>query len=261
MKSSRWAMLGMAALLLVGVVHSTAILAQDDIRKERVQFRKGETGTTIKGRIKGREIVDYQLGARAGQRMTVELDTDNTGNYFNILAPGETDVAFFIGSNEGNRYAGDLPESGDYTIRVYLVRSAARRNETAHYSLDVAIAAAGSSSEANRPYGSQGEVDALVPGTNFHATGEIPCARVAGQPMGSCSFGVRREGGGSGSITVFWPDGGNRVIYFEDGTPSSYDESEADGGARMTVGREADLFMVRIGEQRFEIFDAIISGG
>lgn len=89
----------------------------------------------------------------------------------------------------------------------------------------------------------------------------IPCARAAGQPMGSCRFGVRREGGGSGSITVFWPDGGNRVIFFKNGTPSRYDESEADGGARMTVHREVDLFQVRIGDQRFEIPEAVISGG
>lgn len=103
--------------------------------------------------------------------------------------------------------------------------------------------------------------DAIVPGTDFHATGQIPCARVVGQPMGSCRFGVRREGGGSGSITVFWPDGGNRVIFFSKGAPSRYDESQADGGARMTVHREADLFRVRIGDQRFEIPEAIISGG
>jgi hypothetical protein len=72
---------------------------------------------------------------------------------------------------------------------------------------------------------------------------------------------VRRAGGGSGSITVFWPDGGNRVIFFKNGTPSRYDESEADGGARMTVHREVDLFQVRIGDQRFEIPEAVISGG
>lgn len=103
--------------------------------------------------------------------------------------------------------------------------------------------------------------DAKVAGTGYHATGNIPCARAAGQPMGSCRFGVRREGGGSGSITVFWPDGGNRVIFFKNGTPSRYDESEADGGARMAVRREADLFRVRIGDQRFEIPEAVISGG
>lgn len=232
------------------------VLAQDAIREVRVQFPRGASSTTLKGTIQGQEIIDYKLDARAGQRMTVTLTTDNASNSFNLLAPGETDVAFFVGSTEGNRFEGNLAKSGEQTIRVYLVRSAARRNETARYRLKVAIAGT-----AHDKSDSANAGDAIVPGTDFHATGQIPCARVVGQPMGSCRFGVRREGGGSGSITVFWPDGGNRVIFFSKSAPSRYDESQADGGAKMTVHREADLFRVRIGDQRFEIPEAVISGG
>ncbi len=103
--------------------------------------------------------------------------------------------------------------------------------------------------------------DALVPGTGFNATGSIPCARYADQPMTNCQFGVIRNGIGKSSLTVFWLDGGSRVILFEGGKPTSYDESEADAGAKMTVVRNADLFMVKIGGQRFEIPEAVISGG
>jgi hypothetical protein len=52
-----------------------------DIRSERVQFPKGKTGTTIKGRISGDQIVDYKLCARAGQRIIVKLETDNSSNF------------------------------------------------------------------------------------------------------------------------------------------------------------------------------------
>lgn len=103
--------------------------------------------------------------------------------------------------------------------------------------------------------------DALVRGTDFHATGEIPCARDRGQPMGQCRFGVRREGGGKGRITVFWPNGGSRTILYENDTPVRFDRTEADGDAAMTVAREADLYMVRIGSQRFEIPSAVMTGG
>jgi hypothetical protein len=103
-------------------------------------------------------------------------------------------------------------------------------------------------------------VDVLVPGTDFNATGIMSCARSRGQPMTQCRFGVKRKGNGNGSITVFWPDGGNRVIYFEAGTPAYYDQSEADGGARMTVSNEDDLFTVRIGTQRFEFPEVVITG-
>jgi hypothetical protein len=105
------------------------------------------------------------------------------------------------------------------------------------------------------------EQDALVPGTDFNATGEIPCARNAGQPLGMCPFGVKRNGGGNGWVTVSWPDGGSRTIYFEKGRPSSYDQSQADGDKTLMVGQNADLFIVTIGTERFEIPDAVINGG
>jgi hypothetical protein len=62
-------------------------------------------------------------------------------------------------------------------------------------------------------------------------------------------------------VTVFWPDGGSRVIFFENGIPANFDRSQADGNVRMIVNQNADLFTVTIGEQRFEIPDAVITGG
>jgi hypothetical protein len=239
----------LTAALLIALAPALAS-TQDAIQEIRVQFPRGASSTTLKGVLRGRQTVDYKIRARAGQRMTVDLETDHSGNYFNVLAPGQTNVAFFVGSTQGNRFRDKLQTTGDYTLRVYLVRAAARRNETVRYQLKVAVTGAAS-----------GSGDATVPGTEFHATGQIPCARVAGQPMGSCRFGVRRERRGSGWIKVFWPDGGNRVIFYENHTPMRYDQAEADGGARMTVRRQVDLFMVRIGEQRFEIPEAVMTGG
>lgn len=79
--------------------------------------------------------------------------------------------------------------------------------------------------------------------------------------MSSCRFGVHRKGNGNGWITVFWPGDGNRVIFFEDNTPMSFDHSQADGDVRMTVGHEADLYQIRIGAERFEIPAAVMTGG
>lgn len=242
----------LAAALCCG---SLTLAQAGDIRTERVQFAAGTTGTTIEGRITGYEIVDYKLGAQAGQRMIATMTTDSGANYFNLMAPGETEVAFFNGSIGENSFDGSLPESGDYTIRVYQMRSAARRNETATYTLSVEIT---SPESAGTSLGAV--ADAKVPGTEFHATGSIPCARAADQPMEQCEFGVVREGGGAGTIEVSWPDGGKRIIFFEDGTPISFDSSEADAGAEMKVGKEVDLFHVRIGEERFEIPDVVLFG-
>jgi len=123
-----------AALLLL----ATPAFA-DDIRTERVQFHKGANSATVEGSIKGYEGVDYVLGAKAGQSMNVSMATDNGANYFNIIAPGKADEAMFIGSTSGKQFEGVLPASGDYKVRVYLMRNAARRDEVANYRLEMII--------------------------------------------------------------------------------------------------------------------------
>lgn len=105
--------------------------AAENIRTERVRFAPGKTSSVIEGRISGYDTVDYVLGARQGQSMNVSMASNNGANYFNILAPSETEVAFFNGSVSQNQYEGVLPKTGDYRIRVYMMRSAARRNEYA----------------------------------------------------------------------------------------------------------------------------------
>ena len=223
--------------------------AQGNIRTERVRFERGSSNATIQGRITGDETIDYIVNAREGQHANVTLITRNTATYFNMMAPGETEVAFFIGSTSGNEYEGTLPASGDFRIRVYMMRSAARRNETAQFELEIAIAAGGPSPD-----------DALVAGTDFHATGEIPCSMGGGQPTTQCRFGVRREGNGGGSVTVWRPDRRTRTIFFENGRATGYDESQADPG-EFRATREGDVITVHIGNERYEIVDAIIFGG
>ena len=79
------------------------------------------------------------INARKNQSANISLGSKNSSIYFNILAPGEKEVAMFNGSVNGNQFEGTLPQSGDYKVRVYLMRSAARRNEVANYTLDIAI--------------------------------------------------------------------------------------------------------------------------
>ena len=136
--------------------------AEDDIRQERVQFQQGRDSASLKGRIKGDETVDYQLGARAGQTMEVTLKSSNLSNYFNILPPGD-ETAIFVGSTSGNHFSGTLPTNGDYTVRVYLMRNAARRNEAANYSLNIHIGDGHRASRATTGGGDYADGDAGGP--------------------------------------------------------------------------------------------------
>lgn len=355
------------------------------IRRERVQFASGANSAHLEGTIRGQEIVDYRLRVREGDYLNISMATDNTANYFNLMEPGETAVAIFNGSNDGNQFEGTANEDGDYTVRVYLFRNAARRNETANYRLEI-IAGEGTAPSGSRAGGASANgiadiewhpltiggggvpdgaaavirfqqdgtiagntgcnrftgtyslegsridigplattrmacpdmameledrilasldsvdtfdrsgatltlrdasgtvvasltasgaqvrdnampnkerpVGGVMPdGSDFSATGQIRCVRDRDAADEMCDFGVVREGNGNGSITVFWPDGGSRVIYFENGTPVRFDQSGADGDVEMTATRDGDTNIVFVGESRFEIPDAAIFGG
>jgi hypothetical protein len=184
--------------------------------------------------------------------MSVTLKTSNPSNYFNVLPPGSNDVAVFVGSSGGSEWTGSLAADGEYTIRVYLMRSAARRNEHAAYTLTVGITG-GAASEAR-------STDAKVAGTPYHATGKVPCVMESGRPKGSCPFGVVREGNGTGTVTVTKPDGRTRSIFFEKGKATGYDMSQADRG-EFSARKEGDMNLISIGQERYEIPDAVIFGG
>lgn len=124
------------AALLLGA--AAPPVAQAPIRSERVQFARGASAKTIKAAIRGDQAVDYLIGVRAGQTMTATLASGNRSTYFNITAPG-ADAALFVGSTSGNRHSFRVPSSGDYAVRVYLMRNAARRNESAAYTLTIAV--------------------------------------------------------------------------------------------------------------------------
>lgn len=348
-----------AALALLGLALSGgAVLAQDPVRTERVQFAPGATGATVQGRIEGYGSAVYLLGARAGQRATVAMNADNPSAYFNITAPG-ADTALHVGSVAGNRFDGLLPADGDYRIDVYLMRNAARRDEAAAYRLEMAVAASGAdapataaarpaaraapaavpgSPEAGGPRhwtvtgvsgtlnlraepstaapvlaryaagtvldnldgclsagariwcdvqelggGPRGYValDYLSPAVSpdgsvhvgpddsalragqgdFDARGKMPCAQFAGQPMGLCDFRVARGGGGAATVVVSHPTGLERIIFFANGQPLGVSSSEADPAGAFSATKEADLHLIRVGTERYELPDAVILGG
>ena len=128
---------------------SSTAFARDDIRTEQVHFKPGSSSATIKGKIKGYETVDYVLEASKGQQMNVSMATDNLSSYFNVLAPGENEVAMFVGSTSGNQFEGSLPKSGAYKIRVYMMRNAARRDEVANYRLEMIVTGAAKTAETS----------------------------------------------------------------------------------------------------------------
>ncbi len=105
--------------------------------------------------------------------MSIVLDSNNASNYFNIYPPETAlgdlgDNAMYIGSIHGNSYAGTLPLDGEYTIQVFLMRNAARRNEKANFTLRIRIDTAAKASNTQKPDGFDRKLE--LQGVTFHVT-------------------------------------------------------------------------------------------
>ena len=240
-----------AVLMIVQPTVGIAATADSGARSESVHFTKGAISTVIKGQIKGDHYIDYQVRAGAGQTLSVEMKTGNASSYFNILPPGSGDVAMFIGSTSGDRFSGVLPTDGDYHIRVYLMRNAARRNEVANFTLTVDV--------TGQPLAATPAVkDALIPGTPFHASAKLACVPPFGSNTRECeAFVIRRGFDGTATVEVRWGEGLKRRILFVKGKPVTADSPEA-----LTAVRTGDVSIVSFGsDERYEIPDAFLSGG
>jgi Bacterial SH3 domain len=93
-------------------------------------------------------------------------------------------------------------------------------------------------------------------GVPFDATGEVSCATVAGAAMGSCLFGVVRDGPGNAGVWIALGDGTERAILFEAGVPVS-----ADSPAPLSFTKDGDLFTISVGDERYQFPEALVNGG
>lgn len=234
------------------ILFSAYSYAGNAVQSKSIRFAKGSSSATVHGTIKGRNYMDYKLIAKAGQTMTVKFKTSNFSSYFNVLPPESEDVAIFVGSINGNEWSGLLDRDGSYTIRVYLMRNAARRNEIASYTLDVGI--------TGKPTVSKGIGKALssvtkVAGTQYHATGELTCS-IGEKPQEQCKFGVIRGFYGNAEVHLIPPGGFERTLIFigTKVTPGSGDDVKAT--------KKDDLWSVNVnGYEYYQIPEAVIYGG
>ena len=338
-RAVRSSLAAIAAMLVLSTLPATA-----QIEKRRVQFAPGTSSAVVEGELQGDEVVDYLLNARVGQAANISMAASTGVASFNLIAPSERDVAFFIGSQQGNQFEGVLPESGDYRVRVYLMgdqapttyrlqmvvadldgraaptpsrKVAAGRTEGPAFwevvgvstSLNIRSAPSTTATvvdtvppgtiltnigcldaegrrwcevglRSNAPYGyvaaaflQPAAAPPAAPTTpqestayragqgQFDARGQIPCAQHRGQPMAQCDFAVARGPGGEATVVVTKPDGLPRALFFDNGAFVSADTSQADGYPEYSASKEADLFLIRVGDERYDIPDAVVFGG
>lgn len=102
--------------------------------RTRVRFARGATSATVRGRVTGYKYVDYIIGARAGQTLTLKLETNGSAEIVVFTASGEN-----VAGANGLEYTGEVESTGDYKIRVLQPRAFARRNNASNYTLRISI--------------------------------------------------------------------------------------------------------------------------
>lgn len=96
--------------------------------KVPVKFANGLSETTVHGRLTGFRYVDYMVAAKGGQTLSVKLSASNENSQFYIYDKAMIPLEGSAGFGD---FSGILPADGNYTIRVLLPRSAARRKGAA----------------------------------------------------------------------------------------------------------------------------------
>lgn len=133
--------LQLAFLLLIPL---TTLLLAADIAWAQEYSQRLRSPATIRGFIGGESHDSYVIRARKGQTMTVRISWRRKHDN----APGNNHAEFFVGelpnfdgngqvkfgkeSNEGKRWSGKIPKTGNYYIYVMA-------HPTAQYTLRVAV--------------------------------------------------------------------------------------------------------------------------
>lgn len=213
------------ALLAIALTASMPAPAQEDgIREVTVALAAGQHAATLSDKLRGRGIIDYHLRATAGQPMAVTLDASNRFTFFNIMAP-DANEALFIGSIHGGHYQGIAESTGTYTVRVYLMPNAARRDERTAFDitfrLDESTPPAPNLGFPSRPGAAATPFDTTLAlaGISFHVrcanAGSLNTLRITPTGLGNDNTEIVREvdGGVAGAEVADLDADGSPELY------------------------------------------------
>lgn len=242
----------MRKLLIAGglILACSTISMADSDKKIPVHFAKGKTAQSVHGSVQGHASIDYVVHAKAGQLLSVTQKSSNPQTYFNVNVPG-TDLALFNGSVGENKLKDrQLPNDGDYVVRVYLMKAAAGRNEKASFNLNISVTG---QSLAALP----ASKDAKVAKTPYHATAPVPFRYYLEPKVTQCEGGVIRRGHDGTATVVLKSKAFSRSILFVKGKPVASDSAET-----MKATKKGDLHTIEFGDKNevYEIRDVFLKG-
>ncbi|HEX2639958.1 MAG TPA: hypothetical protein VHL50_05275 [Pyrinomonadaceae bacterium] len=130
----------MSKVLLLALVTLCCLVFADTATaqaKQRVNFARGSSSATVRGTVRGYAYHDYVVRASAGQALELDLRSTHTYAVFSVLRPDGDNLE---DAAERDNFIGELPTSGDYVIRVGMMRSGARRpGSVSNFTLTISI--------------------------------------------------------------------------------------------------------------------------
>ena len=122
------------AATVAAVAFAVPAHAMAEDSSSKITLPAGGKPATYKGSIRGHAAAEYVFEATAGQKVRIDLETDNRSTFFNLLQDGKPN-ALFVGSSKGDTFSGALPSAGTYRVKIYMMRNVARQNITSKYTL------------------------------------------------------------------------------------------------------------------------------
>jgi hypothetical protein len=105
--------------------------------KTRLRFAPGASSTSVKGTVRGYAYRDYIVRANADQTITASVSSANTYTVLTIFRPDGDNLD---GAAQMDEFSGTLPVTGDYVIRVGMMRAGARKKgAVSNFTLKVSI--------------------------------------------------------------------------------------------------------------------------
>ena len=146
MKTERVTMTTRALQIAAGIFLLTLMWGVTTVQAQcagprRVTFQPGVNSTTIKGMVPASKAVCYELRARAGQRMTVQLASTAKGVLFTVIPEGY-DVEPL--AHDIDTWESVLDATGTYTISVHGPRAGSA------FTLDISLSATRPNSTSSR---------------------------------------------------------------------------------------------------------------
>jgi len=212
-------------------------------------FGPGQTSKTVQGKLVGRQMVDHLIKMKAGQTLSLNFSAKNLSAGYLIYAPN-TETAMATSDISGNQATRMMPIDGPVRVRVFINRAAGRRGESTSYSFNAKI--------SGKPLPAlSGGQDALVPGTPYHATAEVPFEHYLYKDVKKAKAGVIRRGqGGTATLEFTFKDQKRRVLFVKGKAVAS----DAPVDVMTTTG--GDTIVIRVGlDETYRVNQALLYGG